>query len=339
MKKKFQELSIKELTGNINKDEEQTLENWLAESNENNKEFELIKAVWEKSANYKIPGIPNAEEEWNSLYERMKDDMTKSGARGSIFDEIFPHIKSLFTPIWKPSLGTALAIILLCAGIFIFNHKSSSPILMNVGTGNKETKEILLSDGSLVKLNNGSNIQYLEKFDSKIREVKLNGEAFFSVTKNSTPFVVITENAKISVLGTKFDVCVRGEKTQVVVKEGKVNLVQKENDAGVYLTKGQSSCVAKNANPDSPKEIDADYMLGWMNGKLVFNQTPLTEIVDELERFYDVTISIEGNNVTANTLTGSFKNRDVDSALTMICLTMNLNFEKHGNGFLIKLKK
>jgi ferric-dicitrate binding protein FerR (iron transport regulator) len=210
---------------------------------------------------------------------------------------------------------------------------------MNVGTGNKETKEILLSDGSLVKLNNGSNIQYLEKFDSKIREVKLNGEAFFSVTKNSTPFVVITENAKISVLGTKFDVCVRGEKTQVVVKEGKVNLVQKENDAGVYLTKGQSSCVAKNANPDSPKEIDADYMLGWMNGKLVFNQTPLTEIVDELERFYDVTISIEGNNVTANTLTGSFKNRDVDSALTMICLTMNLNFEKHGNGFLIKLKK
>jgi transmembrane sensor len=339
MKKKFQKLSIKELTGNINKADKQALENWLAESNENKKEFELIKTVWEKSTNYKIPGIPNVEDEWNALYERMNDDRIRSGARGSFFDEIFPHVKSLFTQIWKPSFSTALAIILLCAGIFIWNNERSSAKLITVGTSNKETKEILLSDGSLVKLNNGSSIKYLEKFDSKIREVELTGEAFFSVTKNSTPFVVVTDNAKISVLGTKFDVCARGEKTQVVVKEGKVSLAQKENDTGVYLTKDQSSFVTKNSNPDLPKEIDADYMLGWLNGKLVFDQTPLNEIVNELERCYDVTISVEGNGIAANTLTGSFKNRDVDSVLTMICLTMNLDFEKQGNVFLIKHKK
>lgn len=336
---KFQKLCIKKLTGNISSDEEQLLNKLAAESNEYKQEFERIKSLWERSANYKIPGIPDVEDEWNVLYERVKDGMIRKGTRGSVFDEIFPSIKSLFSPRWKPSFSTVLAIILLFAGIFIWNYEHREPKLITALTGNKETKEVILSDGTVVELNSGSSIQYLEKFDSNIREVKLNGEAFFSVTKNSAPFVVVTENAKVSVLGTKFDVYTRGEKTQVIVKEGKVNLSQKESNAGVYLTRNQLSSVVKNYNPDSPKEVDADYALGWINGRLIFNQTPLKDIVDELQRYYDVNISVDENGLTGNTLSGSFNSRDVDSAMAMICLTMNLDYEKHGNSILIRSKK
>jgi transmembrane sensor len=336
---KFRKLCIKKLTGNINSDESLMLEKLLDESDENKLEYNRIKSVWERTASYKIPGIPVEEAEWDVLYAKVKDNMFRSESRGSIFDEVFSSVKSLFAPKWKPVFNIATAVILLAAGILLLTRQQPVPNLISMETGNKETRQVLLSDGSVVQLNSGSKIQYLEKFDSKIREIKLTGEAFFSVTKSTAPFVVVTENAKVSVLGTQFDVYARDEKTEVVVKEGKVNLAQKFNNAGVYLTRNQSSSVVKNANPVAPKEVDSEYALGWMTGKLVFDQTPLRNIVDELQRYYDVKISVESKELNSNTLTGSFKNKGIDSTIEMICLAMNLSFEKHGNTFLIRSKK
>ena len=338
--KQFQKLCVKKLTGNLEEEEKVILDNWLSQSSEYKKEFEKIESVWNQSAPNKIQSMPNVDSEWMALYNRLGLNKAEHTSKELFLDRIYFYFQLVFAPKWKATFGGAFVVILLAASFFIWNGRDFKPQVKLIATGNKELKEVQLPDGSIVKINNGSSIQFPEKFDENIREVKLNGEAFFSVIKNSHPFVVVTNNAKVTVLGTKFDVCSRGDKTEVVVKEGKVKLTQKErNDNGVYLLKGQASSVMQNFDPGLPEEVNTDYLLGWMSGKLVFDETPLSEIVAELERFYDVPISVENSKLNSYTLTGSFKNRDVDSVLTMICLTLNLDFEKQQDRYLIKSKK
>jgi transmembrane sensor len=338
--KQFQTLCAKQLTGNLSEGEKVIFDKLLSRSSDYKNEFEKIKLIWEQSAPNKNSSMPDADTEWKLLYDRLELDKIQRVHKESIFDKIYFYFQSAFALKQRLAIGSSFAIILLVISLFILNNINTDPRYKLIATGNKEIKEVQLPDGSTVKLNNGSSIQFLENFNADEREVKLEGEAFFSVTKNSHPFVVVTNNAKITVLGTKFDVCVRGERTNVVVKEGKVKFVQKEhNDAGVYLLKGQASSITKNFAPNLPEEVNSDYLLGWINGKLVFNEAPLNEIVEELERFYDIPISVENNNLYSSTLTGSFKNHDVDSVLTMICLTLNLDFEKQQGSYLIKAKK
>jgi ferric-dicitrate binding protein FerR (iron transport regulator) len=130
-------------------------------------------------------------------------------------------------------------------------------------------------------------------------------------------------------LGTKFNVRSRDGKTQVYVKDGKVNLAQQNlNRAGVVLSKGELSTVVKNEMPASPVDVDPDPQLGWLEGKLVFNHTPLPEIIEEMERFYDVKILLQDNSLKSYSLTGSFKSSIIENVLSMICLALDLTYIK-----------
>ena len=186
-------------------------------------------------------------------------------------------------------------------------------------------------------MNSGSTIEYLEKFEGESREVKLRGEAFFSVSKSDKPFIVITDNAATTVLGTQFNVWTRGEKTKVIVKEGKVKLASlKAEKAGVILTMNTSASVIKDQNPDEPEIVDSEYLLGWMDGRLVFSKSALKEISEELERQFDVNITIENDSLSTISMTGTFENEIIEDIISMISLTLNISFEKQGDGYYIK---
>ena len=168
--------------------------------------------------------------------------------------------------------------------------------------------------------------------------VSLKGEAYFSVAKNGKPFTITTENAKITVLGTKFDVLTRDENTRVVVNEGRVSFSPKMNLEGVYLSKNQMSIINKNSEPTKPKDVDSDFFLSWMKGDMVFYRTPLNEISGDLKRRFNINISLKSDTLKKYTLTGSFKNNNADSTLSMICLALGLDFEKQNDSYIIKAK-
>jgi len=339
-KKYYLRLCIKDATGDINKSEKQLLENWLSESQDRNKEYEKIKMIWKNSSHFTAPELPDAESEWEKLYDRIMVDMSEYRIKNSQINNIRGFFETVFKQNLKPAISGAVVILIIIAGIYILNKEEYIPKIISVSTANKEHKSVALSDGSTVELNNASSIEFAEMFSEKVREVKLKGEAFFSVTKDRRPFKVITDNANTTVLGTKFNIWTRGEITRVIVKEGSVSLSpKKENTNGVVLTKNQSSTIIQNQEPTPPKNVNTDYLLGWMNGKLTFYQTPLNEIVDELVIHYDIPIYLENNSLRNYTLTGSFRNKEVDSVLTMICLSLDLEFVKHLDGFLIRNKK
>jgi ferric-dicitrate binding protein FerR (iron transport regulator) len=337
--KQYQILCVKSLTGKITDSEKLLLENWLADSEKNKKAFDKIKTIWQKTEAPKIDTIPNKDIEWNLLSNKLDLNSNKVEEEAGQISKVKSFSKFLFTPKLRPVYYSAFAAVILIAVIFIFNFEQTQPEWKSISTGNQESYELTLSDGSIVKLNSGSSIEYLENFESESREVKLRGEAFFSVSKSDKPFVVVTNNAATTVLGTQFNVWTRSEKTKVIVKEGKVKLASlKDEKSGVILTANNSASVIKNQNPDEPEIVDSEYLLGWMDGRLVFSKSSLSEVAEELERQYDLMIEIENDSLSAISMTGTFENEKIEDVLSMIVLTLNISYEKQGDGYYLKSK-
>jgi ferric-dicitrate binding protein FerR (iron transport regulator) len=341
----FGRLCIKVLTGNINPEESKLLHDWLSLSEENRNEFEKLKSVWEKTGFSGMPESPDIETEWLELNARIRSHENSAGAN------LYPHEKSgrKFFIAFKPALTAAVLLVLLAAVWLLWNPGTGKPELNSVSTGNSEHKEINFADGSHVLLNSGSSIQFPLKFDEKERNIRLKGEGFFSVAKDGRPFIICTENAAITVLGTKFNVRSRDGKTQVYVKDGRVKLARQNlNSSGVVLLKGELSTVVKNGIPAPPVNADPDMQLGWMEGRLAFNHTPLNEIAREMERFYNVRVVLQDSSLQSYTLTGSFKNSRIEDVLNMVCLALDLDYSQASgspdqpsgkNEYIIKLKK
>ncbi|MFZ0453950.1 MAG: FecR domain-containing protein [Ignavibacteriaceae bacterium] len=339
--KQYQKLCIKEITGNITGNERLVLDSWLADSIENRNEFEKLKETWSASGLNEFPQLFNIDTEWAKLNERLRN-LEKPEFGESFFEKLFP----LRVSVLKPAIVSVFILGIIALGILFLTRDVAEPRLNVISTSNNEYKNIKLPDGSVVFLNGGSSIKFLLKsegekkdFSNGERKISLTGEAFFSVAKNKNPFIITTENAKITVLGTKFDVLSRNENTRVVVKEGRVSFSPKDiNSKGIYLVKDQLSTISKNSEPTLPKEVDAGYFLGWMKGNLVFYRTPVKEIVTDLEKRYNINISFQADSLITNTLTGSFKNGNADSAVSMVCMALGLDFEKQNENYIIKTK-
>ena len=278
--------------------------------------------------------MPNIDVEWDKLHDRIIYERTSSGQKTKWY-EFIPEW--LFKPLYKPAIASLVLIILLL--VYIIQLKDEHFPIISVSTKAGEKKTITLSDGSSILLNYSSNIQYPKEF-SETREVKLDGEAFFSITKNTKQFKVETVNALVSVLGTKFTIKSLGTKTDVFVKEGKVNLKQlSSNLVGVNLSTGQKSFVVANMLPSAPEIVDSEEALGWLNNVLTFDHTSLHEIKSELERLYGIPIIIQTEEIEKLTLTGSFKvEMKIDSVLDMVCLALDLKYEKLQNEYAIYKK-
>jgi len=332
----IKKLCIKAVSENISTAEKQLFDKCLAESEENRNKFEEIKTIWAATTPDNIPELQDADSEWNLLSERIRLS-EKEEKKITISKRFFNFNRLLFTLKWKPALAGSIIIVLSIFAVILFTSKKESQ-LKTVSTANQEHKSVQLPDGSTAYLNYLSSIAFVDEFDEDIRSIKLNGEAFFSVVKESRPFIVSTNNAKVTVLGTEFNVWARDEKTRVVVKEGKVNLGQKSGK-GIELSEGELSTITTNLNPAQPEKVDAQYLLGWMDQKLVFSKSSLDEVASELERYYSVKIIIEDNRLIKKSLTGTFKNSKIEGVLEMICLTMELEFEFQDENYLIKSNK
>jgi transmembrane sensor len=93
--------------------------------------------------------------------------------------------------------------------------------------------------------------------------------------------------------------------------------------------------VEKKDLPTQPKQVNTDYLLGWMNGVLVFEKTSLLEIVRELERFYDIKIEISSSELANKTLTASYDNTKIENVLSSVCIALNVQYKKESGKYKI----
>lgn len=154
---------------------------------------------------------------------------------------------------------------------------------------------LTLGDGTNVWVNAGSSIEYPVQFGNNERRVTLLGEAYFEVAKDAQrPFIVSTGGSNITVLGTRFNVNGYGDLHPVIttVTEGRVALEQA--DYKVILNAQEAGMVLPNGKLEKA-QVEADEAVAWKDGKFVLKDATITEVMQQIERWYDATIVYENN--------------------------------------------
>ena len=206
-------------------------------------------------------------------------------------------------------------------------------------TERSEYKYLLLPDSTQVWLNAESTLEFPETFNNKKREVYLKGEAYFDVKHaDKVPFIIYTGKVSTEVLGTAFNIKAYPdlEKIIVSVKRGKVK-VNYANEQVALLTKGQQVSIDQQQKKVKEKLIKEEESSAWHEGNLIYDDYSVRDILADLERIYDVKISIEAVEIENMHVTTSFKREHgVESALEIICRLTDSHLELKNGVYSIK---
>jgi ferric-dicitrate binding protein FerR (iron transport regulator) len=326
------------LAGEASPAERRQLEAWHNASEENRIIFDEAGKIWRKIDAPQPENVPPFEGFWQKLESKLAAETKKAPATILSLEKARQgrFFGSVSSTRW---LAAAAVLIILVGATFMYQRILKTAGQRVYATRNAERLPVILPDGSRIELNAASELRFWDSTFDTLRLVTLIGQAFFEVTPGAAglPFVVRTENAEIHVLGTSFDVRARNQNTQVVVQTGKVSLqtLTAPPESSVVLAAGQMSFVDKSALPIAPITIDSRFIAAWRQQKLVFDNTPLVEIVAELQRVYDVEITITDRELQALAITGAFDQQPVTDILASLCLTLHLKYSGSNGKYLI----
>ncbi|MDR6672553.1 FecR domain-containing protein [Xanthomonas sp. 1678] len=190
-------------------------------------------------------------------------------------------------------------------------------------------RRLQLEDGSVVTLNTDSAIAVHMRKD--LRTVRLlRGEAFFQVARDMhRPFVVDSAGGSARVLGTAFNVRLDDASARVSVVEGRVAVSPPAGGTGAVLAAGQSAWLA-GAAVQREAVHDPRAAIAWRRRQLVFYNTPLSQVVDELARYRNGIVQVHGDDVRALPVSGSFSIADPDASLQLLLDSLQLDAVRLG---------
>lgn len=296
------------------------VERWINENSENSEYFNQLKKTWTNSKDLSPkPVAVDIDKAWQNI-----------------------NTKIISKKINYQFLLRIAAILLLTFGIYftynLLNSQNKNSIIVATDNILNDT----LKDGSIINLNKNSKLLVSKKFDKKSRNVKLEGEAFFEIAHNKQkPFIIETDAGYIQVVGTKFNVNTTDSNfVDIYVEEGIVKLFtvsKKSNDTlSVLLTKGEKGQINKKTKIpikliDKTENVNDLY---WKTNNLEFNSSSLQNVAKTLENYYKVHINLSPE-IKDLKLTTSFENEDIETVLSIIKLTFNLEITQSGNNFYI----
>ena len=258
-----------------------------------------------------------------------------------------PPARKVF-PIWRllVKIAVAASVTAVFSAAYIFRKQLDNwlnPVHYQETVAlNGEIKLITLPDGTSICLNAGSSLKYPDKFKEKMREVTLTGEAFFKVAHDSSkPFVIHSGKIKTTVLGTSFNVKAYTEdkSVKITVVSGKVGVVPTASKhPAVLLTANMQMVYNKTSQKLITEKIeDASSVISWQQGKLQYHNTPLFDVLADVQRKYNVTIRADKNLLNC-TLYADFNNMPLEKVLKLTEALINAHFKKAGDAYTLKGK-
>lgn len=204
----------------------------------------------------------------------------------------------------------------------------------------KRTK-LYLADGSKMWLNSGSILEFPTRFTGKNRDIHLvSGEIYIEVAPNrKNPFRVKSADFTVNVLGTKFNLSSYANHLQsVILVEGKVRL-QSENKKEVNLIPGEQAVYTENKDFNTRK-VDTSQFISWTKGYLTFDKTPVYEVLQQIERYYNISFQIDGNSsLKDNTCSGKLSlSENIDDIMNTIARLSNTNYTRENHIIYISSK-
>lgn len=281
-------LIYKNLKGEISPSESEQLNLWL-EHPEHEEIERNLRNEWHLSGNYepqiKIDDI-DLDEEYRHLRNRIFSDETDNSNVVPIRPRNNAWIKY-----------AASLVILLVASVWIYTTFNIPVVeLATIETTTGETKEVQLTDGTMVTINENSRFSYPEEFRKNNRLVELDGEAFFDVTPNpDAPFQIKTTHTLTTVLGTSFNIedYKNDNEAVLAVYQGKVRFEDKNNSSTqAMLSKGQKANYSKTYKQIETGTFSFLNDNSWKTHILTFSDTPLENVVSDIEEYFGNAIKI-----------------------------------------------
>ena len=268
------------------------------------KKMDMEEKIAFHTSRYTVPGSLSNEEAFSKLIRRLEhSEITSPGMNRKRYRILY--------------YSAAASLALILAIFFTFRNFHQ----VRITAGPSEQQVLELPDGSGVYLNAMSEIRYSEKDFQKNRTLQLNGEAYFEV-KAGDKFIVETTYGRIKVLGTSFNVHSREDYFKVSCISGKV-FVSSGDDSDT-ISRGEvvsyiNQVYRKTSEPDIAKA------LSWRNGEFYYESTELRFVLDEIERQFNVSITASG--IENRLFTGSFYLGNLEEALQIVCIPMDLDFK------------
>ncbi|MBJ6368388.1 FecR family protein [Snuella sedimenti] len=189
--------------------------------------------------------------------------------------------------------------------------------------------QVTLPDGTKAWLNSATSLKYPERFDGEQRIVELEGEAYFEVTKSLKEFIVKTNTADITVLGTQFNVSAYANDSYFssTLVEGMVRLSSESSSNSVILSPNQRAILNHNDTTFNISQVDTEIYTAWKEGKFYFERERLDNILTRVSRWYNIDVVFENDYLKDQTFTGVvLKNKTIDNLLDMISKTTRINY-------------
>jgi transmembrane sensor len=290
--------------------EKKGLEQWMNLHTGSAEESNMMKRLWEATGSYKSGFQPDV----NKGFSRFK---AKTGQSGATVATLKPRF------IW---LKVAASVAVLVFVVFLFkNLMDASGNMDNITAEKGVSKSFLLSDGSSVSLNENTSLEFPDNFSGAERRVRLTGEAFFKVAKDAAhPFIVETPQVEVQVLGTSFNVReYPGEgMTEVFVKTGKVAVTSKTTGEQYVLLPGDKLTFETATSVAVKTKDSSGNSIAWKNGRLVFDEKPIDEILKSVERLHHVHFAFENEDLhdcTFNITLDASRLKDVLNSFELAC--------------------
>jgi len=305
-------------SGEATEAEKATVNDWRLLSKENEAEFTLLENMWNTQAD-PAPLSFDTEAAW----KKVDASITVATGKRKI-------IKMPAREVW---IGIAASVILLLGIWYIVgtnraNHRQRVVAEVDV-------KRVSLNDGSIVYLRKGATLMYPAKFDKDERKVSLFGEAFFEVTHDaSKPFVVEAETTEIQVVGTSFTINATNDSVELVVKTGKVNFTPVGDTGKKMMVVAGEGAVCAGGSISKKAFADPNFN-AWQTRQLIFQRTPLSQVVAALNDYYGVNIVFKKEDATqlsAADFTDTFNDQPVDAVLEELARITTYNVKKTSDG-------
>jgi transmembrane sensor len=303
---------------------------------------------------------------------KQPDPATKQKDLSERIEELWYKIKNsdespvIFTeknnvrPIIYWRWAAAAILIFAAGGVFFYTSRQlqanrlTKVIVHHIYVPYGKTKGIVLPDGTKVKLNAGSSFSYPEVFSKTTREVNLEGEGFFEVTKNAKkPFLVHTSTLTVKVLGTVFNVkAYRNDKNiETTLLTGRVQVELKDKpEKNIILLPNEKLIVDNNlsgtlnAAAANTREARIEYQVtalpqvkagdiketAWLDNRIIFTNESFEEVAKQLERKYNVQMVFEEPSLKNEQISGVLENETLEQALQIIQMTTPFKFRIDG---------
>jgi transmembrane sensor len=288
------------------------------------------------------PENKQAYEELTSVITRFKD---VSDQEANAMNKVLQSLSGSSAIYRKSSVGVSLSVILGLYTWYSQSGYSTDYLVSDYRASTNEIREIILPDGSQITLDAMSSFNI--KYSQNERRIELTQGRLFAdvITNPARPFIVETPTATVKALGTQFSVNKLLDATKVTITESKVELCNKNM---VEQTAYQLSCVRGQVGEtmslvDSrlygPAASNVKADTAWMNHRLVVNDQPLSEVLNDLSRHYHGLMLYSGSDIKDVQVSGVYPTDNIQLSLSMLSKHPKLEVTQFSGAFHLFRKK